>query len=654
MSTTLREFIREQRQLVALNDEQEQAMTIGTQSISSNIPENLTKENILDEESYVDALEHIITRDFYPDVFEARRKQLYEQSQARLSTQEMHKRNGTEHTETREKVTSSFDDIETPSRPGPNADVPNDKSMCEEEGEEACSIANSQVSQSKLGYVNGDRLSSRECKKMRGMSLNEFQAQYTSEDNASFKKLLYQSQLQHFEKYKWILDQQLQHEHRCEQLELLKYTNSENDWKQMNKSVSEIMLAIANGSNETMAALPSPQGQTGNDNSKDMTTTTTMSLLPAEKSHKDQIKAKLATIEDMRELYKGELEFWKFQPINSLLFYPEEVKRNTDSKDPSQARFGRQTSLDEKDLGLSFLGKSAPECIYENTRFPKGFKVPIKTDPNSNPNFSMTENQTPQINGYSLVKTPQIVPGGANDASDTPIVTWGNIADTPMLLDDENRPKEPIFKVPAVPKRDQITNALSKKNAEKLRAKEEAKRIATTPRHLWNYETPMTNASRIGTGKTRSLLRMRSGSSRARTIDELSPAARKLMEGKTGGKTPLFRPSTQRKGTIDEESNAHNPMNTIIRRRSSSTKWSRVGSSTSNAIASSVTLTNLKHTPIVTSNATESQPKARKLNSGIKQKGPNTYTANLKNSSAEVKIGQKRNINQANLTDGLL
>jgi len=256
-----------------------------------------------------------------------------------------------------------------------------------------------------------------------------------------------------------------------------------------------------------------------------------------------------------------------------------------------------------------------------------------------------------------LVQTPQIVPGGSNDASSTPIVTWGSIMDTPMVLDDENRPKEPLFKVPAVPNRDRITNALSRKNAKKLRAKEEAKRIATTPGHLWNNDPPPTGSYRAATGK-RSLLRMRPNSSRsvqrARTIDELSPAARKLMEERTGGKTPIFRQSAQQKTALGSSSVAHSEINNI--ERSSTGKWSRMGSLLSQQREVEQSPNSLKHTPNVLSEGKESHVKVgvRKLNSGKRQKMVHGHVGNLKRTPTEAKLGKKRSINQTNLTDGLL
>jgi len=76
---------------------------------------------------------------------------------------------------------------------------------------------------------------------------------------------------------------------------------------------------------------------------------------------------------------------------------------------------------------------------------------------------------SPKVNGYSFIMTPSPAPG----VESSPLMTWGNIEGTPLLLDPASTPiidvKGPQFKVPDTPKRDKVAMALSDKASARLR-----------------------------------------------------------------------------------------------------------------------------------------------------------------------------------------
>lgn len=81
-------------------------------------------------------------------------------------------------------------------------------------------------------------------------------------------------------------------------------------------------------------------------------------------------------------------------------------------------------------------------------------------------------NATPQVGGYSFVSTPQIDPNVGNES---PIITWGEIEGTPLLLESGTTPflydDGPSFKMPEPRKRELLHMELTKKKQEKPSSK---------------------------------------------------------------------------------------------------------------------------------------------------------------------------------------
>ncbi|KAK4796239.1 hypothetical protein SAY86_028565 [Trapa natans] len=75
-------------------------------------------------------------------------------------------------------------------------------------------------------------------------------------------------------------------------------------------------------------------------------------------------------------------------------------------------------------------------------------------------------------NGYSFVRTPSPMPG----VDESPFITWGEIEGTPLRLEPEDTPIDiggsgegPQFKIPLPPARDVMAHSLSREAARKLR-----------------------------------------------------------------------------------------------------------------------------------------------------------------------------------------
>ncbi|KAK2995651.1 hypothetical protein RJ640_013608 [Escallonia rubra] len=88
------------------------------------------------------------------------------------------------------------------------------------------------------------------------------------------------------------------------------------------------------------------------------------------------------------------------------------------------------------------------------------------------PNPFYVESGKKADNGYSYVKTPSPAPG----VDESPFITWGEIEGTPLRLESEDTPIDiggsgdgPKFKIPLPPSRDVKAHSLSRDAARKLR-----------------------------------------------------------------------------------------------------------------------------------------------------------------------------------------
>ncbi|MFQ6633815.1 hypothetical protein Gotur_010642 [Gossypium turneri] len=101
----------------------------------------------------------------------------------------------------------------------------------------------------------------------------------------------------------------------------------------------------------------------------------------------------------------------------------------------------------------------------------KGKKYDLE-DLRKTPNQFYVESGKKAENGYSFVRTPSPAPG----VDESPFITWGEIEGTPLRLEAEDTPIDiggsgdgPHFKIPCPPARDVKAHSLSRDAARKLR-----------------------------------------------------------------------------------------------------------------------------------------------------------------------------------------
>ena len=302
------------------------------------------------------------------------------------------------------------------------------------------------------------RLQPAESETAKPVSLDDFLSKHNGEDNASFEEILEKDQLKHKEKYWWVFD----------------------DVEKAGKG----KLTLADG-----MVVKAPSGDS---------------------FKQAKLIANLGAGGWKGDERKGTLTLWKYRNKNALMFYPDlETTRDACGLVPLALRDKESV----RDGPESFR---EPKVIqHRNTRF----RVPMKKsvvqaaieDGNETPAVS-TSKEKP-----SYLTTPSMEPG--EDL--TPLMTWGQIQGTPMVLGPTDTPIDLSstndFKIAEPDEREKIARKMDVKLRKRKREKER-KRRQSLSRHR--------NSSMRAT--PRNLSALRRSSKRTRGLASMSPAARRL------------------------------------------------------------------------------------------------------------------------------
>lgn len=372
---------------------------------------------VLEEEEYVEALGHIIERDFFPDL-------------PTLKRQTVLLRDAEDETPwtntTLRPVSSRVNASVRSSASGSGWDQPTP--------EPAATTADEQKPEAK-----SDAAAS--------MTLNAFVATHTSEDNESFNELQEKAVEDHQRRYHWAYDEDK--EKGDPKLHLL--TNG--TW------ISKEQRRIAD---EACA----PKGPSDNRPSAP--------------------------------------ETWKFRARNPLLFPPElATTRDICQVEP---RSGQQLLL--KNGPQSRSGRppiARKKTVYANSRFPAEDTQAAGADRGRT-------NSTPGKEYPLVPMTPVIAPGV--DAS--PLMTWGDIEGTPMILGSRATPDQvlntPTFQVQETSRREQLADRLETEARHRSSSTARLPASRTPSRKRSAVQTPVSRSVRARVSSVRSVLRTPLGS----------------------------------------------------------------------------------------------------------------------------------------------
>ncbi|KFK38235.1 hypothetical protein AALP_AA3G086700 [Arabis alpina] len=384
-------------------------------SSSEIIPRNPRKRmRVLDEDAYVEAIEKIIERDYFPDITKLRDRLDWIQAvktrdpiqirDAQLKIIERRGKKANHHhvgdTEGKTQTPGStflrnftpLDEFDgkTPRTPGV---IPGGEVVGDDDGE---------------GDVDVD------------MSLDEFFRRYTSEDNESFSKILEKVNRKKKEKYAFLLGGEKEDGNLIEDVKRDRITDG--------YGTSDQPPSTLEGWNYTAKNL--------------------LMYHPAD---------------------RGEAPLTEEERAVRLLGLTKEiVKGNT--------RFQGKTmdSRPREDGSVEILytpvAGSSPMHISGRDR-DKSKRYDLD-DLRKTPNPFYVESDKRADNGYSFVRTPSPAPG----LDESPFITWGEIDGTPMRLDPEDTPIDiggsadgPHYNIPTAPARDVRAHSLSRNASRKLR-----------------------------------------------------------------------------------------------------------------------------------------------------------------------------------------
>lgn len=536
-----------------------QNTTVATTSkvSGSDSARSLNRQAILDEDEYTEALSHIIARDFFPslvhigatndylDALKSRDPELIGATVRRL--EEL----------TTPRTARTFHVQQTPSQT-PYGMGPSDTPLRTSRGEPP----------TKRARYDTD------------ISLDNFQARYTSEDNASFTEILDDENRKRREKWGWAWDAQKRVEQqRAKMLEgrerLLMEAPAGTGVREkfLIEAPTPAGLLTDGAEGEKEKEKLSKEGEEGDvetnegamgDNGKGK------ELVKQSTVQAEQTEEPVDIMAPKRDTRAAGVDGWEFKVSSSVLYTtpdynPDHLPQTRNAlmfpPDADQSPYNPRPSLVSKDI------KPPPPKVikYGNTRLPEQDDRPSRSmsappSPTRSridaaiagtPCTSLTSQQlptclkntymladrpkSPTINNFSLVPSiPSPTPSELGPAAVKQLMTWGTLNATPRVLSQSDDPAEQsdvppanTFQIAAPTAREQLSLRLSNKAAKSLRVKAE---LLGTP----SLRTPSTVRSLAGGSSKKAAMAPPAWTPR-RVEGSLTPAARRLLDRTTMG-----------------------------------------------------------------------------------------------------------------------
>ncbi|KAK6918751.1 Nuclear protein DGCR14/ESS-2 [Dillenia turbinata] len=408
----------------SLSSSQSLSLQNPNSSSSSILKTPKSKNTVLDEDTYVAAIEKIIEQDFFPDI--AKLKDRLDWLEAVRSRDPVQIRDAQlKIIERRRGKTSNLSTSE------------GDKSKTPGSTFFARSITPFELSdKTPITDFSNVNDSNNNCENNIGLdenwTLDQFFRRYTSEDNASFSKILERVNRKRKERYGYLRD-------------------GENDDAKLIEHAKRDRITDGYGtSGQPVSTLESWK----------YTAKNLLMYHPAD---------------------RGEVALTDEERV-------ERIKGLTKEIDRSNTRFhgkmldSRPREEDTVAVLYTPVPGATPVPLSLSEREADKLKKYDLEDLRKTPNQFYVESGKKAENGYSYVKTPSPAPG----ADESPFITWGDIEGTPLRLDPEDTPIDiggsgdgPHFKMPCPPSRDVKARSLSREAARKL--KERSKMFQKPP-----------------------------------------------------------------------------------------------------------------------------------------------------------------------------
>ncbi|KAL7593320.1 hypothetical protein Lser_V15G34871 [Lactuca serriola] len=397
-------------------------------------PRKRASSTVLDEDTYVAAIEKIIERDFFPDIPKLRDR--LDWLEATRTGDPMQIRDAQlkiiERRSGKVSVTDTEGKIRTPgstffrnTTPLEFDRTPGTDSFVKDE---LLNAARELVKED--GSVDADSL-----------TLDEFFRKYTSEDNDSFSKLIEKVNRKKRERYAFLLEGENRDTALIEDAKKDRITDG--------YGTSDQPLATLEGWKYTAKNL--------------------LMYHPA-----DRGEAPL-TQDELAERLKG---MTKEISKPNTRFHGKMMDSKPKEDDPMSVLYNP-------------VAGGTPVQWSMSDRDGDKFKRYDLEDLRKTPNPFYVESNKKSDNGYTFVRTPSPAPG----VDESPFITWGEIEGTPLRLEPEDTPIDiggsgngPQFKIPLPPSRDLKAHSLSREAARKLR--DRSKMFKKPPLHRGGSASP--------------------------------------------------------------------------------------------------------------------------------------------------------------------
>ncbi|KAK1439776.1 hypothetical protein QVD17_05596 [Tagetes erecta] len=385
-------------------------------SLITTTPKNPSKRNsstVLDEDTYVAAIEKIIQRDFFPDIpklrdrldwLEATRSgdpMLIRDAQLKI----IERRSGKGVVDTEGKICTPGSTFFRNTTPLEVDRTPGSDRIVRDEFVNAVKEA-----------VNDGSVDTA------SMSLDEFFRKYTSEDNASFSKLIEKVNKNKRARYEFLLE-------------------GENGGKGLIEDSKRDRITDGYGtSDQPLATLDGWK----------YTAKNLLMYHPAD---------------------RGEAPLTPEERANRLKGMTKEVSKTNTRFHGKMVDYGNKEDEEVAVLYNPVAGGTPVPWSMSDRDGDKMKKYDLE-DLKKTPNPFYVESNKKADNGYSFVKTPSPAPG----VDESPFITWGEIEGTPLRLEPEDTPIDiggsgngPQFNIPLPPSRDVKAHSLSREAARKIR-----------------------------------------------------------------------------------------------------------------------------------------------------------------------------------------
>ncbi|KAJ7038073.1 nuclear protein DGCR14 [Mycena alexandri] len=467
---------------------------------SSSSSRSLNRQLVLEEDEYMEALSQIIARDFFPSLVHLDATNGYLDA---LQSQDPHLINASVR-RLEEIGGTPRRPLQTPGRTpygGGPSETPLRTPRDRGEGP------------SKRARYDAD------------LSLDNFQARYTSEDNSSFTEILDEENRKRKEKWGWAWDAQKRVEAQKERLladreRLMIEPQSLVGVREKFRIEAPTPAGLIEDAKGKGKDDGENDGEDDDDDGEDKPELA-LAVVPA-----------VDVMARQKDTRSASVDGWKFKARNSLMFAPDadespyHTKPSESTGDPRAIVHNSTRLLEQDDWRSNSRSMSAPPS-------------PTRSYVNAAIMGTPYRPRSPTINNFSLVPNlPSPTPSELGPAAVKQLMTWGTLNATPRIIsqsEDHLPPPSTPFHIPAPTSRETISHKLSNNASKSLRVK--AGLLGLGGRTPGISRTPVSGSA----GKKGSMAPPSWTPRRSEAAGSLTPAARRLLDRTTMGTVAASR-----------------------------------------------------------------------------------------------------------------